>query len=348
MLYFKEFIHDNCCRDLSDIHDNHKGEPAVTFAMVDKVHQRPDGTAKRTFSENRARFVPGEDLVEVPWDAFGGTNFVPPNRGGNRKPIILLTRRGYLKLVKPMLMFNGAVIHDRSDTLSLTDMWRAAGSADPKRPSDWLALTSTKDFIEVVVGTLDAGNSGIQTKKGGRGIGGVTFAHWQIALAYAKYLSPEFHMWCNTVVRERMEASGAIADPQRHDTPMDLEVRHEVGPAPVLGQELRRVPGEGPGGVVQSRHGIAELVALRVSVGADHDETRHLRESRSAGEKQFVALGAGDDHHVRPGGTLRSRRIEDPVADGGGDGGVSRERGADDGGRGHLASSGLQCGGRAG
>src|SRR5690606_20782518 len=24
-------------------------------------------------------------------------------------------------------------------------------------------------------------------------------------LAYAKYLSPEFHMWCNQVVRERME-----------------------------------------------------------------------------------------------------------------------------------------------
>jgi hypothetical protein len=24
-------------------------------------------------------------------------------------------------------------------------------------------------------------------------------------LAYAKYLSPEFHMWCNTVVRDRME-----------------------------------------------------------------------------------------------------------------------------------------------
>jgi hypothetical protein len=39
-----------------------------------------------------------------------------------------------------------------------------------------------------------------------RGKGGGTFAHWQIGLAYAKYLSPEFHMWCNEVVRERMEA----------------------------------------------------------------------------------------------------------------------------------------------
>ncbi len=39
----------------------------------------------------------------------------------------------------------------------------------------------------------------------GRGRTGSTFAHWQIGLAYAKYLSPEFHMWCNTVVRRHME-----------------------------------------------------------------------------------------------------------------------------------------------
>jgi hypothetical protein len=30
-----------------------------------------------------------------------------------------------------------------------------------------------------------------------------TRAHWQIGLAYAKSLSPKFHLWCNTVVRER-------------------------------------------------------------------------------------------------------------------------------------------------
>ncbi|WP_127089060.1 KilA-N domain-containing protein [Aquabacter cavernae] len=35
-----------------------------------------------------------------------------------------------------------------------------------------------------------------------RGKGGGTYAHWQIGLAYAKYLSPEFHMWRNTAVRE--------------------------------------------------------------------------------------------------------------------------------------------------
>lgn len=103
------------------------------------------------------------------------------------------------------LAFGGAVIHDRGDMLSLTDMWRAAGADDAKRPAEWLRQDATKAFAEVVAGTLDMGHAHIYSKRGGRGIGGVTFAHWQIALAYAKYLSPEFHMWCNTVVRERME-----------------------------------------------------------------------------------------------------------------------------------------------
>src|SRR3712207_2355569 len=32
-----------------------------------------------------------------------------------------------------------------------------------------------------------------------------TWAHWQLALSYARYLSPAFHLWCNTVVRAAME-----------------------------------------------------------------------------------------------------------------------------------------------
>jgi hypothetical protein len=38
-----------------------------------------------------------------------------------------------------------------------------------------------------------------------RGRFGGTFAHWQIALAYAKYLSPEFHIHCNNIIRRFVE-----------------------------------------------------------------------------------------------------------------------------------------------
>jgi hypothetical protein len=95
------------------------------------------------------------------------------------------------------LVYNGEIIRDKGEHIALTDMWRAHGSDPARQPSNWLASADAKNFIEV----LNPGNSGIMSK---RGKGGGTYAHWQIALAYAKYLSPEFHMWCNDVVRERM------------------------------------------------------------------------------------------------------------------------------------------------
>ena len=104
------------------------------------------------------------------------------------------------------LAFGGAIIHDRGDMLSLTDMWRAAGADTSRAPAEWMRSADAERFISFVLETLNMGIShdeAIKIVRGGRNPG--TWAHWQIALAYAKYLSPEFHMWCNTVVRERME-----------------------------------------------------------------------------------------------------------------------------------------------
>jgi hypothetical protein len=44
-------------------------------------------------------------------------------------------------------------------------------------------------------------------------------------LAYAKYLNHDFHMWCNQVVRERMEGKPVVAAPMV----MDDEVRKVFG-----------------------------------------------------------------------------------------------------------------------
>lgn len=106
------------------------------------------------------------------------------------------------------LNYHGHVITDKGDMLSLTDMWKAAGSQSGRAPSDWCDLASTKEFVSAVEASFNAGKSGIITKKGRNG---GTLAHWQIGLAYAKYLSPEFHMWCNTQVRAVMEGKVAPA-----------------------------------------------------------------------------------------------------------------------------------------
>lgn len=108
------------------------------------------------------------------------------------------------------LVYNGEVIRDRGEMVSLTDMWKAAGADDAKRPANW-ARKEGADFIAHIGLVLNVPEGHII--RGTRGRNGATFAHWQIALAYAKYLSPEFHMWCNVVVRERMDGSARSSLP---------------------------------------------------------------------------------------------------------------------------------------
>ncbi|WP_315807467.1 ORF6N domain-containing protein [Pseudomonas sp. C9-3] len=83
-------------RDLTII--EHKGERVVTLAMIDQVHQRPEGTAKRNFHENRRRFEEGKHYFLVPRSGeyeFRTLGIEVPNRG-----LTVLTQRGYLLLVK--------------------------------------------------------------------------------------------------------------------------------------------------------------------------------------------------------------------------------------------------------
>ncbi len=81
--------------------------------------------------------------------------------------------------------------------LYLTDMWKAAGSDDSKKPGSGVVRTETKAFIEHLE-TTGLARSLIKTTEAA--VGG-TWAHWQLGMAYAKYLSPSFHVWCNSVVR---------------------------------------------------------------------------------------------------------------------------------------------------
>lgn len=84
--------------------------------------------------------------------------------------------------------------------ISLTDIYQVAvstGMAEGKRnPSDW-SREAGAELIEVVAETLNTRKTGII--KATRGKGGGTFAHKNIALAYAKYLSPALHMAVNDV-----------------------------------------------------------------------------------------------------------------------------------------------------
>lgn len=99
------------------------------------------------------------------------------------------------------LVYNGQSIDMRSDRMSLTSMFKAAGSPPNQDPAQWQRSAAAEAFIDAVSINMGISHNNLveSRKRGG------TWAHWQVAFAYAKYLSPEFHMWCNQVVRERME-----------------------------------------------------------------------------------------------------------------------------------------------
>jgi KilA-N domain len=85
-------------------------------------------------------------------------------------------------------------------------MWRAAGADESRRPIDWPRRSEAGQFIEFLAGSLNVADCHLCQTEPGRG--GGTWAHWQVGMAYAKYLSPEFHAWCNEVVRAHMEGRG--------------------------------------------------------------------------------------------------------------------------------------------
>lgn len=76
----------------------YKGQRVITFKDIDTLHQRPDGTARRNFNENRERFIEGEDFFIVkPADV---QKYEIRTSEINNRGTVLLTKMGYLMLVK--------------------------------------------------------------------------------------------------------------------------------------------------------------------------------------------------------------------------------------------------------
>ncbi len=108
--------------------------------------------------------------------------------------------------------YRGAVIRAEDDRLNLTDMWKADGANPSRQPTAWLRSADAKRIIKFLAQTLimgnlrDGENQGLtRIVRSGGDAAPYTEAHWLIGAAYAEYLSPEFHVWCLTVVRDRME-----------------------------------------------------------------------------------------------------------------------------------------------
>lgn len=79
----------------------YRDQRVVTFAMIDTVHGRMEGTASRNFRENRNYFVEGEDYIELGSDAI--RRDLPEGTFSKFAPSgIVLFESGYLMVVKSL------------------------------------------------------------------------------------------------------------------------------------------------------------------------------------------------------------------------------------------------------
>lgn len=101
-----------------------------------------------------------------------------------------------------------------------TTMVNATQMAKPfyKRVAEWLRLPSSKEFINVLgatreYGRLDAVPMGFSHRlvETINGVG--TWMHEDVALEFARWLSPHFAIWCNDRIKELMR-HGITATPQ--------------------------------------------------------------------------------------------------------------------------------------
>lgn len=110
--------------------------------------------------------------------------------------------------------YNGTDITFASDENGL--MVNATEMAKPfgKRPAKWLELPSTKEFISTLIAIRKSDTALIQSQSGGVTGGGCTWMHEDVAMEFARWLSPAFAIWCNDRMKELLKY-GITATPEK-------------------------------------------------------------------------------------------------------------------------------------
>jgi len=96
-----------------------------------------------------------------------------------------------------------------------------------KRPAKWLELPSAKDFLSALTAIRKSDTALIQTNSGGINGGGGTWMHEDVALEFARWLSPAFAIWCNDRIKELLKYGMTATQPtldEMLDNP-DLVIR---------------------------------------------------------------------------------------------------------------------------
>lgn len=100
-----------------------------------------------------------------------------------------------------------------------------------KRPVDWLALESTKDYIAALADIIRSEKSSLlKVKRGGRGKSDSTWMHPKLAVNFARWLDVRFAIWCDVQIDGLVRGSQPNKDwtRLRHEAASSFKVMSAV------------------------------------------------------------------------------------------------------------------------
>ena len=117
-----------------------------------------------------------------------------------------------------VFQYNGSPITfqiGKATMVNATQMAKPFG----KRPIDWMQNQQTKDFLDKLskVRKSTSADLVIVTKGGNNKNAQGTWFHEDVAIEFARWLSPQFAIWCNDRIKELMKY-GITATPQTIDS----------------------------------------------------------------------------------------------------------------------------------
>ena len=199
---------------------------------------------------------------------------------------------------------NATVRVDAENLVCITDIYKIAverGMDNGKRaPNQYFRKTNVRksgtsgnisdfagegwDFVEHVAKSLNVHS--VQVYKTTRGKGSSTFAHWQIALAYAKYLSHELHMRVNETYMRAQSGDVTLAAEI-------TEKQQDPKKTAWLAQRVKSIHARNVLTDVLSRHGVKTGVEIAQCTNTVyrhlfHKTAKEMRIARKLPEKASV------------------------------------------------------------
>lgn len=123
------------------------------------------------------------------------------------------------------LVWNNQEINQRDDGYVNVGQMCAANGKDF---FDWKRLKTSKDYVEAL--SSDTGIPGselLRTQHGGDSKNQGTYVHPLIALEVARWISPQFSIWCNTHIKTLIETGTTSIVPQTYLEALEAAVVSE-------------------------------------------------------------------------------------------------------------------------